>query len=224
MFEQIMVTGYVGKVIKGNGATPYLRVSIASTVGFKNKKGETRESTNWYSTTLWDERRIAHYAGKLQKGDLVLVVGTPSVRIYEKDGKKGLDFTISTEFGVRRPVQGSALCFRRNRVGGMATIKELNDKFRRFGVGHGRLVITNGVLRLPRKERQDLLCKVETFDKFDKENDPGGRHESGSIKQGGVAYFWKIDYYNLDLTQGSKNPGDENLTHRILTVMRADEY
>jgi hypothetical protein len=106
----------------------------------------------------------------------------------------------------------------------MATIKELNDKFRRFGLGHGRMMITSGVLTLPKKQRRELLHKVETFDKFDEENDPGGRHESGSIKQNGVAYFWKIDYYDPDLTRGSKDPGDENLTHRILTVMRADEY
>jgi single-stranded DNA-binding protein len=101
MFEQITVIGHVGKVTKGGGATPCIHVSIASTVSFKDKKGEMRESTNWYSTTLWDEKRIAHYTGKLQKGDLVLVVGAPTVRIYEKVGKKGIDFTIATEFGGR---------------------------------------------------------------------------------------------------------------------------
>jgi single-stranded DNA-binding protein len=101
MFEQITVIGHVGKVTKENGATPYIRVSIASTVSFKDKKGEMRENTNWYTTTLWDAKRITNYKDKLQKGDLVLVVGAPTVRIYEKDDKKGIDFAIATEFGGR---------------------------------------------------------------------------------------------------------------------------
>ncbi len=39
-----------------------------------------------------------------------------------------------------------------------------------------------------------------------------------------VRYFSKIDYYNRDMTAGSKDPCDPERTMRVLTVMRADDY
>ena len=36
--------------------------------------------------------------------------------------------------------------------------------------------------------------------------------------------FFKIDYYDLALDQGSENPANEGCTHRILTIMLASEY
>ena len=98
MYEHIMVIGNVGNVKEGTGAKPYLRMSIATNSSYKDKSGKEHEQTNWYSVTLWDDKRIEYYKGKIGKGDLVLVTGTPSLRTYENDDKKGVELAILTEF------------------------------------------------------------------------------------------------------------------------------
>ncbi|RYF05979.1 MAG: DUF3768 domain-containing protein, partial [Oxalobacteraceae bacterium] len=39
----------------------------------------------------------------------------------------------------------------------------------------------------------------------------------------GTDCYWKIDYYNHDVTAGSEDPADPFKTTRILTIMRVDE-
>jgi hypothetical protein len=105
----------------------------------------------------------------------------------------------------------------------MSSIKELNDKFRKTGVG-GEFLMTRGVASLPEEERRDIMRKVALFNAFDEKNDPYGEHDFGKIMHGGVLFFWKIDYYNKDMTGGSRDPSDNNITTRVLTLMEAAEY
>jgi hypothetical protein len=39
-----------------------------------------------------------------------------------------------------------------------------------------------------------------------------------------VRHFWKIDSYDRNTEFGSPDPADPDVTTRVLTIMRADEY
>jgi hypothetical protein len=102
-------------------------------------------------------------------------------------------------------------------------VRVLNDNFRSTFVG-GRVLMTQGVdaLRIDTKAR--VILAVQRFDEFSADNDPHREHDFGSFEVEGETYFWKIDYYALDMDGGSEDPTDPEKTTRVLTIMRADEY
>lgn len=102
-------------------------------------------------------------------------------------------------------------------------IRILNDTLRST-FWNGKVMLTQGVSCLPPEEKVTLLTAVRTFDAFTEGNDPHGEHDFGSVDQGGVRYFWKIDYYDTACEMGSPDPADPAVTTRVLTIMRADEY
>ncbi len=99
----------------------------------------------------------------------------------------------------------------------------LNDNFRSTFVG-GQVVMTRGVADLPLDVRARLILAVQSFSNFTKDNDPHGEHDFGSFQIEGETYFFKMDYYALDMVGGSEDPADPNVTTRVLTIMRAEEY
>ena len=102
-------------------------------------------------------------------------------------------------------------------------IRILNDNFRSTFVG-GQVVMTAGVNALPIDTKARVLLAVQSFSNFTKDNDPHGEHDFGSIEIEGQTYFFKVDYYALDMNGGSENAADPSVTTRVLTIMRADEY
>ena len=111
--------------------------------------------------------------------------------------------------------------------GGMLSkIAELNDQLRQnlFTPGLNRVFVSAAVSSLPYLERARLLDKVQKFNDFNEENNPYGERDFSRIEHNGINYFWKIDYYNKTMDAGSENPADENITIRVLTIMRSDEY
>ena len=102
-------------------------------------------------------------------------------------------------------------------------IRALNDEFRSTFEG-GRVVMTPAVSELLPDAQAKLLEAVRTFSNFSAENDPHREHDFGSIELGGQTWFFKIDYYALDLAAGSEDPSDPAQTTRVMTIMRADEY
>ena len=102
-------------------------------------------------------------------------------------------------------------------------IQVLNDRFRQTFNG-GKVLITSGISALSLPQQITLMNLVRTFDDFSEDNDPYGEHDFGKIEFKGTAYFWKIDYYDMDFECLSPDPSDETVTNRVLTVMRADEY
>jgi hypothetical protein len=103
-------------------------------------------------------------------------------------------------------------------------IAELNDLARTAMGVAGKLVQTIGINALPAPVQSRIREKVETFSDFNKDNDPHGERDFGSFQHDGYHVFWKIDYYDKTLEQGSEDPADPSKTTRVLTIMLAEEY
>jgi hypothetical protein len=104
-----------------------------------------------------------------------------------------------------------------------SAIRCLNDQFRHSLAG-GKVLVTAGVHALGAAHVQAILAKVTQFDDFKEANDPYGEHDFGAIDDASERYFWKIDYYDLNLEMGSPDPADPKKTCRVLTIMLASEY
>ena len=102
-------------------------------------------------------------------------------------------------------------------------IRELNDNLR-HAFAAGSVVITEGVDALSAEVKAAVLQRVRSFDRFDRDNDPHGEHDFGNFEIAGQRFFFKVDYYNLEMDGGSEDPADPEKTTRVLTVMKAEEY
>ena len=106
-------------------------------------------------------------------------------------------------------------------------IRALNDNFRRNIFTNntlGEVCLTAGGAALIPWQQLQLLEEIATYEDFNEGNDPYQEHDFGSVEYKGTDYFFKIDYYDNDLKYHSPDPANASLTHRVLTVMRADEY
>ena len=100
-----------------------------------------------------------------------------------------------------------------------AQIAALNDAARSNAFNY---MATRGVMSLDEVTISDIFVAVQDFSKFTEDNDPYGEHDFGSFTVSGVKIFWKIDYYDEAL-KGWCDPLSPDC-HRVLTIMRADEY
>jgi hypothetical protein len=105
-----------------------------------------------------------------------------------------------------------------------AKIAELNDQLRKHSAGNGRVMVTQSVRTLGPDFELAALLKVRAFDAFSADNDPYGERDYGSFDLQEHRVLWKIDYYNPSLTGGSEDPSNPLLTHRVLTIMLAEDY
>ena len=104
-------------------------------------------------------------------------------------------------------------------------IAALNDLCRKAMGVAGVLVQTDGINALPLEEQSAIREKVEQFDAFNWRNDPHGERDFGNfVDDNGNRIFWKIDYYDPTMTEGSKDPADPCQTVRVLTIMLAKEW
>jgi len=102
-------------------------------------------------------------------------------------------------------------------------IRSLNDDLRAHHRG-GMIVVTRGIQALGSSLIRRIDRAVSRFDDFSSDNDPYGEHDFGSVTVEGHVVFFKIDYYDLDLLNGSPDPADPAVTRRVMTIMLADEY
>ena len=104
-----------------------------------------------------------------------------------------------------------------------AKIAKLNDAVRTTFQG-GTVCFTAGINSLTTAQKSRVLEAVRTFDAFTTDNDPYLEHDCGVVEVDGVSVIWKFDYYDPTFSVHSDDPGDPDLTGRVLTIMRTDEY
>jgi benzoyl-CoA reductase/2-hydroxyglutaryl-CoA dehydratase subunit BcrC/BadD/HgdB len=101
-------------------------------------------------------------------------------------------------------------------------IRTLNDRLRQnLSTGIGTAVITTGVAALGVEAVAMIVKTIAVYDDFCHENDPYEEHDFGVFEADGQTIFFKIDYYDTTLTWHSTDPAE---THRVITIMLAEEY
>ena len=103
------------------------------------------------------------------------------------------------------------------------SIADLNDALR-TQFEWGQIVATRSVSELRDETKNQIMQAIQTFSEFTPDNDPYGEHDFWSVVINGEKFFWKIDYYNKDMTMGSENPANPDITQRVMTIMQASEY
>ncbi|WJI79427.1 MULTISPECIES: DUF3768 domain-containing protein [unclassified Mesorhizobium] len=101
--------------------------------------------------------------------------------------------------------------------------RSLNDDLRIHRIG-GSIVITLGISALGPSTVRNIISAITAFDGFTPENDPYGEHDCAVMTASDIKIIWKIDYYDLSRRYHSPDPSDRNVTSRVMTIMRADEY
>lgn len=104
-----------------------------------------------------------------------------------------------------------------------SAIRALNDAFRKDLRG-GCLLLSTGAMAHIDGTASALIHAIAAYDRFSEDNAPYGEHDFGSLAYMGQPMFWKIDYYDLDMKNGSPDPSNPDVTMRVLTVMMAWEY
>ena len=99
-----------------------------------------------------------------------------------------------------------------------AKIAQLNDEYRRSMQG---CTVTRGVVALG-AAANEVFMGVRDYTEFNEDNDPYGEHDFGSLKVAGQKIFWKIDYYDENLSKWCDPLSPD--CNRVLTVMLAEEY
>ena len=97
-------------------------------------------------------------------------------------------------------------------------IAGINDESRRNMEG---CTVTRGVAAMG-EDVNEVFVRVRDFAEFNEDNDPYGEHDFGSFTVSGVKIFWKIDYYDENLSKWC-DPLDPDC-QRVLTIMLAEEY
>lgn len=85
------------------------------------------------------------------------------------------------------------------------------------------VALTKSVADLEADDRLAVIRAVQNFDAFTPANDPHGEHDYATFEVQMVdgskhSFFFKFDYYDKSMREGSPDPADENVTMRVLTI------
>jgi hypothetical protein len=102
-------------------------------------------------------------------------------------------------------------------------IRALNDQLRQK-LATGLAVITPGVAALGPEAVDRIVKTISVYYDFCHANDPHEEHDFGAFEAENQTIFFKIDYYDNDLSFHSPDPADPSVTKRVITIMLASEY
>lgn len=104
-----------------------------------------------------------------------------------------------------------------------ARIRALNDQLRQ-NFAEGVAVMTPGVAALGDEAVKRIVKTIAVFDDFCHANDPHEEHDFGAFDADGHMIYFKIDYFDRELSMHSPDPADAAVTQRVITIMLAEEY
>jgi hypothetical protein len=105
----------------------------------------------------------------------------------------------------------------------IARIRALNDELRQ-NFAEGIVVMSPGIAALGAEAVARIVKTIAVFDDFCHANDPHEEHDFGSFEADGHMIYFKIDYYDRELSMHSPAPADPAVTKRVITIMLAEEY
>jgi hypothetical protein len=82
----------------------------------------------------------------------------------------------------------------------------------------GNVVMTRSVSDMGPKFLVKCLYTLAHYDAFTKDNDPHGEHDSCTFEVNGQKVWFKIEYYNHDMSGGSEDPAHPAVTVRMGTL------
>ena len=104
-----------------------------------------------------------------------------------------------------------------------ARIRALNDQLRQ-NFADGIAVMTPGVAALGAEAVERIVKTIAVFDDFCRANDPHEEHDFWSFEADGQTIYFKIDYFDRELSMHSPDPADPAITQRVITIMLAEDY
>jgi hypothetical protein len=104
-----------------------------------------------------------------------------------------------------------------------ARIRALNDELRK-NFAQGMAVMTPGIAALGAEAVARIVKTIAVYDDFCHANDPHEEHDFGAFEADGHMIYFKIDYFDHDLSMHSPDPADPSVTQRVITITLAEEY
>ena len=117
---------------------------------------------------------------------------------------------------------------------GVRTLAEGEGRYNPIGYHVGTVwpfdssIVAWGLRRYGFKEEAAQIAAgildAAAFDDFCHANDPHEEHDFGSFEVDGHTIFFKIDYFDRELSMHSPDPADPAITQRVITIMLAEDY
>lgn len=109
----------------------------------------------------------------------------------------------------------------------IAKIQQLNDRLRTTLAG-GMIIFTGRLAQMKDGRgvalQHRVLAEVRRFDDWTSGDDPHNEHDFGLVEVDEQRFYFKIDYYDLDLAYLSPDPANPAVTKRVMSIFFAEDY